>query len=346
MSILKTIIRRACPGVVTRGIKSVLAYGRLIVGYKYDFKRYLKHSAVKGVSNEAHLDALITTLYHVLEKGLSMPTPRPGFGEKTAQRLIGSIKQYLASGYPDNSACIQSGLSAIRSYISYRSNDGTSISPDIVNEWTDIEKLIKQHHPSIITKKRQDIVATSRTPFAEFSAGRHSIRNYADQPIDESVIKRAVEISQRSPSACNRQSTRIYSISDASIIAQVLELQNGNRGFGHLAKRVLVVAADVQAFIGPAERNQAFIDGGMFAMSLLYALHYLELGACALNWCVARKKDMKLRRIIGIHDSEIILMLITVGHIPEVMSVANSQRKPIEFVYSHHAPGHCRAVKV
>jgi hypothetical protein len=72
----------------------------------------------------------------------------------------------------------------------------------------------------------------------------------------------------------------VYSVSNDTAIEQVLALQNGNRGFGHLAKRVLIVSADLHAFIGPIERNKAFVDGGMFAMSLLYALHRLELGAC------------------------------------------------------------------
>jgi len=316
-------------------IVGLLIYKRLFSGFKYDFDRYRKHSAVQGASNAAHLDARITALYHVLEKGLSMPDPRPGFGEKTAEQLIISIKQYLASDCSEDTTCVQSGLSAILSYISFRNNDGTNISPNILKEWTDIEKLIKQHHPSIILKKRTDITATANKPFAGFSAGRHSIRNYADKTIDESLIIRAVEISQRSPSACNRQSSRIYSVSSTAIIEAVLSLQNGNRGFGHLAKRVLIVTADLQAFISPSERNQAFIDGGMFAMCLLYALHHLELGACALNWCAPPDKDKQLRNLIGIPESEVILMLVTVGHIPDEISIANSQRIPIDLVYSH-----------
>ena len=335
MRTIKKIAKRLIPAFIKRGIKTLLIYKRLLGGYLHDFKRYFQYSAVKGATNQAHWDARITALYHVLEKGLSMPESRPGFGEETAEQLLSSIKQYLALEYPGDAACIQSGLSAIRSYMYFRQNDGTQISPKVTKDWEELQKRMGQHHDSVIIKKRETITSTSDKPFEVFSAGRHSIRNYSDQPIDESVIKKAVEISQRSPSACNRQSARVHSVSGDKRIEQVLALQNGNRGFGHLAKRVLIVAADLQTLFGPTERNQAFIDGGMFAMSLLYALHHLELGACALNWCATPDKDKQLRHLIGIPESEVILMLITVGHIPDEISIANSQRKPIDLVYSH-----------
>jgi nitroreductase len=335
MKIIKKVVRKLCPAFVKRGIRNLLTYKRLQVGYQYDFKRYLRYSAINGAANQAHWDARITALYHVIEKGLSMPESRPGFGEQTAEQLISAIKQYLALEYTDDAACIQSGISAIRSYMAFRQNDGTQISVNIKKGWGDLQKRINQHHDAVVIKKREEITLTSDKPFDVFSAGRHSIRNYSDQTIDESVIKKAVEISQRSPSACNRQSTRIHSIEGDKAIEQVLALQNGNRGFGHLAKRVLIVSADLHAFIGINERNQGFIDGGMFAMSLLYALHRLELGACALNWCATPENDKKLRQLVGIPESEVILMLITVGHIPNEVSIANSQRRPIYQVYAH-----------
>lgn len=263
-----------------------------------------------------------------------MPEPRSGFGEEIAKRLIGAIKLYWENDYPKDRACIQSGLSVIGAYMDFRQNDGTPISPSITEGWEGLQKKATLRHVPVIIKKREDITATANQSFEMFTCGRHSIRNYSDQPVDEAIIKKAVEISQRSPSACNRQSARVYSVTGTTAIAQVLALQNGNRGFGHLAQRVLVVNADLQAFIGPKERNQAFIDGGMFAMSLLYALHHLKLGACALNWCATPDNDIKLRELVGIPESEVILMLITVGHIPKEVSLAHSQRRPTDEVYT------------
>ena len=41
---------------------------------------------------------------------------------------------------------------------------------------------------------------------------RHSIRDFDDSAVDQELIKKAVELAQRCPSACNRQGVRVYNI--------------------------------------------------------------------------------------------------------------------------------------
>ena len=67
-------------------------------------------------------------------------------------------------------------------------------------------------------------------------------------------------------------------------------------------------------------------------MSLVYALHSLGLGSCCLNWCVEKETDQKLRRITGIAESEAVIMMIGVGHLPEKLVVARSMRKSLETI--------------
>jgi len=117
---------------------------------------------------------------------------------------------------------------------------------------------------------------------------------------------------------------------------QALDWQPGNKGFGHLASRGLIVTADLQSFSGTGERNQPFVDGGMFAMSLLYALHALGLGACPLAWSMRPAQDREMRKALGIPDSEAVIMMISVGHLPDSLQVAKSHRMPIEHVLVEH----------
>ena len=113
---------------------------------------------------------------------------------------------------------------------------------------------------------------------------------------------------------------------------QVLSCQGGNAGFGETVKGVLVVTTDTSRFFSVGERNQCWIDGGLFSMSLVYALHSLGLGSCCLNWSVEKDTDQKLRRITGIPQSEVVIMMIGVGHLPEKLVVARSMRKPLETI--------------
>ena len=67
-------------------------------------------------------------------------------------------------------------------------------------------------------------------------------------------------------------------------------------------------------------------------MMLCLALHDMGYGTCMLNWCVSHKIDERMRKIISINPSEIIVMLISVGVLPDKFRVARSQRKPLEDV--------------
>ena len=57
------------------------------------------------------------------------------------------------------------------------------------------------------------------------------------------------------------------------------------------------------------ERNQGWIDGGMFAMSLIYAFHALGIGTCCLNWAVDSRTDRTLRSVVSMPDHEAVIMM-------------------------------------
>jgi hypothetical protein len=107
----------------------------------------------------------------------------------------------------------------------------------------------------------------------------------------------------------------------------VLAFQNGNRGFGDQVNKVIVVTTDLQAFVTPGERNQCWIDGGMFSMSLIHALHSLGVATCCLNWSVEMDIDRAMRVSAGIPECEAVIMLIAIGHYPAHLRVAQSARK-------------------
>src|SRR3546814_20513526 len=85
----------------------------------------------------------------------------------------------------------------------------------------------------------------------------------------------AVELALHSPSVCNRQASYVYCLQSREIIDRALSLQNGNRGFGHEIPCLLILCTDLSAFDTAGERYQHWIDGGMFSMSLVWALHAL-----------------------------------------------------------------------
>ena len=77
------------------------------------------------------------------------------------------------------------------------------------------------------------------------------------------------------------------------------------------------------------ERNQCWIDGGMFAMSLVLGLHAQGLGTCFLNWSKSAPEDKAMRALLQLPPQEAIITLIAVGNLPRSLSVAKSVRPPL-----------------
>ena len=84
------------------------------------------------------------------------------------------------------------------------------------------------------------------------------------------------------------------------------------------------------------ESNQAFIDGGLFSMNLLLAIHAAGLGACCLNTCYPSTKENEVKKVAGIPQNERLIMMIAVGSLKDNYSVAYSPRNPTDEIYVSH----------
>ncbi len=110
----------------------------------------------------------------------------------------------------------------------------------------------------------------------------------------------------------------------------ILQKQGGNRGFGQLANKQIIIVSEVGVFGSDGKRNSAFINGGMFGMNLLYALHYEKIAACILNCSNWPKKDLELRKLCKIKESEEFIAMLTCGNSPENFRLALSKRYNIK----------------
>jgi nitroreductase len=141
-------------------------------------------------------------------------------------------------------------------------------------------------------------------------------------------------MAQRSPSDCNRQPWRVHAYTSADDKRRVLRVQNGNLGFGHLAARILLICADVRAYVTSGERHEAYINCGMFAMTLIYALQAQGIVSCCLNLSRYSFQEAAVRRACRIAAWELPAMMIAIGYPPAEFKVAVSARLPVEDVLS------------
>jgi len=180
---------------------------------------------------------------------------------------------------------------------------------------------------------RDSFFAGNQASFPEFNASRRSCRHFDPSiPVERPLIVEAVRMALRSPSACNRQPARVYAVTEKSAVERCMELHNGSRGFSHLIPALLIVSARMDVFTGPGERYESYIDGGLFSMSLMLALHYQRLGCVPLNWSVGPAQDRRLKALVGIPDSENVVMLLAVGQPADRFSIPQSARRKVDEV--------------
>ena len=312
-----------------RALRLQQALRELIPAYAYDFRRYLRHSSSTGpYGSQQNLRSKITATYHNLEKGLSLPDPRPGFGAEQVARLLRFVDAYVGAHGWEEWLAVPVGV--IRAYHAFnQGHDTVTVNdPDIVR----LLDAADRHLPRVEagTKHvRSAEVRADGSARLDFFTSRSSVRQYADTPVDPRDIEFAARAAATAPAVCNRQYGRAYVYTDRARIDAILEVQGGARGFGHELGGLAVITADLRNFWSAGERNQAFIDGGMYAMNFMLGLHARGLGAVPLNWSKTPEVDRRLRSLVELPQEAVVVTLIGFGVLREQYEVAASHRPPL-----------------
>lgn len=300
-----------------------------------DMARYIFWSGTfLPVNSKEKARALLTKNYHVIEKALSLPNPRVGFGASLIKRTI-----YLMGLYDDKYGADEvycHAYNALKSYVLFHERNGMRFQglEEFLLSKKELVSRLGTTSGGVREVSKEYLVNKSKGNFKSLTEARCSIRNFSEAKIQDTEIEEVIDIVRRTPSVCNRPTTKIYAYSDEQKKKKILALQNGNRGFGSTASHVFIVTADLRSFNGSKERNQSFVDGGLTAMSLVYALQSKGIGTCFLNWSVNSKQDRILKKVAGIPNSSVIATLIVAGHLPEKLIVTQSPKAERESFFA------------
>lgn len=298
--------------------------------YKKDILRYLKHSRTLGKDNPEKMIGAIILQYHVIEKGLTMPESRLGFGKDRIISLSQDCIDYI-NKYGKGDEQVRHAIGVILEYEHYHKTNSYQLDSEVINAIKRLKSLNLEgiRKSSQVQTTREMYFKNINSSFIAFSNSRSSVRNYSTEDLQIIKIQKALELARNTPSACNRQSWRTYVYSDKQTIVRLLDAQGGNRGFGHLAHKLIIITGELGLFCYTNERNQVYIDGGMYAMNLLYALHNNEVAACILNCSFDHEKEQEIKVFGKIKDSEVLIAMITCGVAPSEFNIAASPRYSI-----------------
>lgn len=315
-----------------RGLKNGILY---VFDISYDSLRFLRFSGVWAVDRKKVSQSKILKEYHRLEKGLSLKVPKPGFGKEVAMLLCTELHKYVSTYGGDE--IVDAAVSTLSEYLKFIKGNGqfsdNLVAIDLFVSSYTFTNLDGENFGGVFSITSSEITKHGclDNPLGFFHS-RYSIRNFSNKDVAVEKVKYALKLASKTPSVCNRQSSKVYMLKDPVKIEKALDHQNGNSGFGDGIKILLILSYSLESMLLTGERNQGWVDGGMYAMSLIYALHSLGLGTCCLNWSADKNQDKDFRRVFDIPASEPILMMIGIGAIPDTLYVAKSKRLDINEV--------------
>jgi len=302
----------------------------------YGLRVFYRNSFAKTkFRSKKSLRAFLIKQYHIVEKGLSLPEPRLAFGRPKIQLLMDKCSLYVEKyGEDDLTETIKACL---LEYVDFNKKNEVDITDDffkrVINFSKNARDVRKQGGTIDVSKSELEI--KTAIDFESFVKSRFSIRDFDTKELEISKIQKAVEIAKYAPSVCNRQSWAAHVFTKKEEILELLRIQGGSNGFTESINKLVIITTDTRSFT-TLESNQVFVDGGLFAMNLVLALHSQGIGGCCLNTCFPYTMEKKVKKIGGIPKNERLIMMMGIGNLKESYKVAISKKKDIDEVLFVH----------
>lgn len=273
-------------------------------------------------------------LSHSLEREMSIPNERRGAGSHRAKELAQVAEALLSeenSGVPQFE--LSESVSVLASWYYWQKELGLNVEEDYQEIGMLTDEYSKRFGMNPAKSGAILLGVDSYTlPFDEiekFISSRRSIRQFSSRPVSVDTIRRAVELAQRAPSACNRQTCRVY-IPIGAAETVVSNSVRGKRGFENHIHQWAVVTCDRALYLN-SEAFQWYLDGGIFIYSLLLSLHALGVESCVHQW-LPMDAGKDVRKSLGISEFEAICGVIAFGYPDKETRVLTAQRRQLDDV--------------
>ena len=301
-------------------------------------REYRKGSKLGKESSLQHADSRMLVEAHSVEKGLGLRNVQPGHSGKIVNHLLDTLLEMSSDSAKTRAFPFRETLRIVIAYMDFQEGFDTGSFAqygelrkkydrlcDLLGE-TYVKELRDDLQGGAVLLSGKELSGGAAFDFESFISSRHSIRTFRGEPVDDAVIRRAVEIANRSPSACNRQPSSVYFCNVPEKVAQIDRLITGSDGFKGEVPNYLILTTD-RAYFSFVEQYQWYINGGIYLAYLSLALHSLGVGHCIMQWKAFYRTEGALKKLLGISSSEAIIAVIGCGWYAEEVRCIRAQRK-------------------
>lgn len=283
----------------------------------FEFYQLFRYSlSPLNETRDARLASIMLTM-HSLEKGLSFANKKRGWGKDKALILANKIDSYFKAGYK-GTVRIQVAICILQKYLDdiYASKEKAVIS--------DIEMIISKYRENAFDRYEGGIKEIRKPTFllteediVHFFKERASVRYYSDKDVTDEQIHKAIKFATLTPSACNRQASKVYVFKDKEKIKQIVDAQYGDQGWCMNCNILFIVTTNRAFYNAEYESKEPFIDGGIFASYLVLGLHLQKIASCYKMFVRKPKLEKRIKEICSIPLQEVPIILILAGNYPE-----------------------------
>ena len=288
---------------------------------------YLLTRLSSGQSNWRKLEPSLRIETHALEKGMSIGAVRAGFGKDKTRSLIKGLRRYIAIG--GRKPFVNESCSIISKYIEFNKGLGADMN-DVEAAFTVFCEefgISTFDYGGIRLVQKSEVKAGASSSFDSFSQYRFAVRDFGTTPIDIEKIQLALQLAERTPSACNRQSWKVHVFASENERKTILSMQGGSKGFSEDIQYAILITGNLNSYRF-YELNQVFVDCGLYAMNLMYALNFYGVATIPLTMSMKMSKLKRIVRSLHLPYSEIPAILIGAGSYKDSFKVAKSERLP------------------
>lgn len=302
---------------------------RKMQSYFRAWRNLVKHHSVQDMKDQRlnQLAAELIRNTHSIEKGLSIETPRLSFGQKKQLEMMDQIEILSQSDSMYHREACEMALCAIQEYLEYHTSKGYS------DEFCEKLKSFLMEKRALFPDTKKGGTLCLKKSELNFDVPeierlfdtRHSIRDFDQTEVCMEDLKRALELAQKAPSACNRQGVRVY-VLDKEKSRDYMKQLSGIGGFAEAVDKYILVTGKTSAY-RLEEDNQFIVSASIYAAYLTLTLHLYGIGACVVQRPVVWNAEWaQNRKVFGIPEDEQIVCLLAVGNLKESCKVPVSYR--------------------
>lgn len=333
---IKTIAKKMLGAGGLKKINYARNYRLLASNSIKDFKLYSKHSTVFNQGGLHKIECQLILDYHSVEKGLLFKNTKPKFARQRILNLHPNLALDVIKNNVSRSQ-IRVAYQVMCEYYDLHQQLGVDISDYYTQSQYEFYKNVlgdayTTNFKGAIDYNKKDFYSLVNADFATFSHSRKSVREYTGELVPNELIEQAITLALNTPSVCNRQACKVYLLKDKARIDKLLTIQGGLTGYTKNINQVLLLTVDRNYFYTVGERNQFYIDGGMFLMNMLYALHFYKIANCPANWGKLIQEEKQLAGIVDLPESEKIICIVPIGIAKDEFRVTLSQRRELKEV--------------